>query len=179
MHKRHPHIFSEMQETLRYLVSHVENLETAADERETRLEVQEKIRHVEGAPTVSAGTKRLIDILTAYYALEMRSPEVPGLIVLEEPDMAVHPLLLRRLVEQLRIFTEQDGKPRQFIITTHNPALLNLFEPKEVRIVERNEAGETSVRQADEVLIEKWREQTGDYNLDDLWTTRLLGGVPQ
>jgi predicted ATPase len=98
--------------------------------------------------------------------------------VIEEPDTAVHPLLLKRLVELFRNYTEGEH-PRQFILTTHNPMLLNLFKPEEVRIVERNERGETTVSGVPMDIANIWLETDGAYNLGNLWTTRLLGGVPE
>jgi predicted ATPase len=99
--------------------------------------------------------------------------------VLEEPDAFVHPLLLSRLVEQMRTYVDREGHPRQFIITTHNPMLLNLFNPEEVRIVERDEKGETHVKPVNMDIAKIWLEQDGAYNLGNMWTTRALGGVPE
>jgi predicted ATPase len=59
------------------------------------------------APTISAGTARLLAMLTAYYALDVRLAQIqmPGLVVIEEPDTALNPWLLRNFVEQLRNYT--------------------------------------------------------------------------
>ncbi|MHB8752797.1 MAG: AAA family ATPase, partial [Aggregatilineales bacterium] len=70
-------------------------------------------------------------------------------------------------------------RPRQYILTTHNPMLLNFFEPNEVRIVERDEQGVTTVQPIDLNVAKAWLEEEGAYNLGDIWTTRLLGGVPE
>jgi predicted ATPase len=118
-------------------------------------------------------------MLTAYYALDMRNAEQPGLVVIEEPDIAIHPLLLGNLVDLLRSYTERKGYSRQFILTTHNPQMLNYFEPSEVRIVERDASGVTTVNPVNEKVAEVWRQHDGAFNLGSLWTTRLIGGVPQ
>src|SRR5262249_4836776 len=148
-----------------WLLDHVEKIETVRDERETRFTIHEKTLPGKEAPTISAGTVRLIGILTAYYALEMQDPELPGLLVIEEPDTAIHPLLLRRFVELLRSHVKRADRPRQYILTTHNPMLLNLFEPNEVRIVERNEQGITTVHPVDINVAKVWFEEEGAYNL--------------
>jgi len=170
-------IYSELQKDLRWLLSHIDKTEVEQDDLEIRLMVRESDHSGEKASTISAGTSRLIAMLTAYYALDMRTSDLPGLIVIEEPDTAIHPLLLQKFVELLRGYTEKEN-PRQFILTTHNPMFLNFFKPEEVRIVERDEHGETTVSNVDMDVAKVWLEQDGAYNLGNLWTTRLLGGVP-
>ncbi|SRR5258708_2579229 len=177
MEKTQPEVYDTLQTDLRWLLSHVEKTEAEQDDNETRLVVRETVLKGEKALTISAGTARIIAMLTAYYALDMRTPELPGLVVIEEPDTAIHPLLLQKFVELLRGYTEKEN-PRQFILTTHNPMFLNFFKPEEVRIVERNEQGETTVSNVDMDVANVWLEHDGAYNLGNLWTTRLLGGVP-
>jgi predicted ATPase len=179
MQREHPETYSMLHADLSWLLNHVDKLETVRDEQETRISVHEKVLGGKEAPTISAGTSRLIAMLTAYHALDMRTPQLPGLVVIEEPDTAVHPLLLKRLVELFRNYTDDPDHPRQIILTTHNPMLLNYFEPEEVRIVERNERGETTVSDVPKDIADIWRETDGAYNLGNLWTTRLLGGVPE
>src|SRR5258708_5245699 len=151
MHELHPAVYNEFETDVRKLLGHVATVETERNDRETRFLINEKPLQGNEAPSISAGTARIIAILTAYYALDMRSPELPGLVVIEEPDTAIHPLLLGKLVDLLRSYTEQD-EPRQFILTTHNPQFLNYFEPEEVRVVER-----------DEETVETWVESVPDH----------------
>jgi len=171
-------IYEALQTDFRLLLDHIQELDTIRDEREIRFLIRETVLNGKESPTISGGTSRLLAILTAYYALDMRNPEQPGLVVIEEPDVAVHPLLLGNLVDLLRSYTERE-QPRQFILTTHNPQILNYFEPHEVRIVERDSDGITTVNPVNEEVAETWRKHEGAYNLGSLWTTRLLGGVPR
>jgi predicted ATPase len=176
--KRLDHVFSHFLEDVRSLLSHVSGIEIAQNDTEMEAIVREHMLGGNAAPSISAGTARLITILAAYYALDIFSPELPGLVVIEEPDTAIHPLLLGKLVDLLRGYTERP-EPRQFILTTHNPMLLNYFEPEEVRIVERDERGATTVNPVNKDVADVWKAQDGGYNLGSLWTTRLLGGVPR
>jgi predicted ATPase len=98
--------------------------------------------------------------------------------VIEEPDMAVHPALLKRLVELFREYVSREGYPRQIMVTTHNPQFLNWFEPEEVRVVERDEHGDTSVHEIPTYIKGIWLD-SGEYGLGDVWMTRSLGGVPE
>lgn len=174
MQQQHPEIYKELQDDLRWLLDHVEVIDLQRSERGTRLLVNEKYHPNRDAPTISAGTGRLLAMLTAYYALDMRSPELPGLVVIEEPDTSIHPLLLQDFVEQLRNYVEGEH-PRQFIMTTHNPHLLNYFQPEEVRIVERDEQGFTHVKTVPDDVARIWLEK---HTLGTAWLTRSLGGVP-
>ncbi len=176
MQQARPGLYKELQYDLQRLIPHIDTLETERNDREPRFFVREKPLQGEEAATISAGTARILAILTAYYALDMRSPELPGLVVIEEPDTAIHPLLLGKLVDLLRSYTDRD-EPRQFILTTHNPELLNYFQPEEVRVVERDEeTGETSVDQIPDYIHETWLTE---HQLGEGWLSRVFGGIPE
>ncbi len=176
MRLRFADTYAAFQDDVKWLLDHVAQIETTRDERDTRYTVREAGRLNSEAPTISSGTAHLIAMLTAYYALDMRDAELPGLVVIEEPDTALNPMLLKRFVEQLRDYTEREGRPRQFILTTHNPTFLNYFQPEEVRIVERDAEGYTQVKKVPDHIREIWLDE---YGLGEVWMTRTLGGVPE
>jgi len=177
MRQEEPSVYDELKNDLRFLLPHVTDLDVRRDDRGLRISVMEPILGKKEAPTISSGTARLIAMLTAYYILDMRTPDWPGLVVIEEPDTAINPLLLRNFVELLRTYTERENRPRQFILTTHNPRLLDWLEPEEVRVVERDlETGQTSVQGIPDYIREIWLE---DHKLGDAWLSRVIGGIPQ
>ncbi len=178
MQKTNRAVYDELQSDMRWLLNHVDNLEVETDERETRYDIVEKVLQGQKGPTTSTGTARILAMLTAYYALDLRYPNQPGLLVIEEPDMAVHPALLKRLVELFREYVNREGYPRQIMVTTHNPQFLNWFETEEVRVVERDEHGDTSVHEIPTYIKGIWLD-SGEYGLGDVWMTRSLGGVPE
>lgn len=172
----YPTQYKELQDDLQWLLGHVESLGTESDEHETRFLLRERIFAGKEAPTISAGTARLVAMLTAVYALDMTREKMPGLVVIEEPDTALHPWLLQRFVEQLRTYAAREDHPRQFILTTHNPRLLDYFQPEEIRIVERGEDGYTQVRRIPDHIKDIWLDEFG---LGEVWSTGSFGGVPQ
>jgi predicted ATPase len=178
MQKTNRAVYDELHSDMRWLLNHVDNIEVETNERETRYDIVEKVLQGRKGPTTSTGTARILAMLTAYYALDLRNAKFPGLLVIEEPDMAVHPALLRRLVELFREYVSREGHPRQIMVTTHNPQFLNWFEPEEVRVVERDEHGDTSVHEIPTYIKEIWLG-SGEYGLGDVWMTRSLGGVPE
>ncbi len=176
MQQNHPAVFAELMNDFRWLLAHVEDASITFDGRETRLTVKERPLSGQTAPTVSGGTLRLLAMLTAYYALDMQLPELPGLVVIEEPDTGLNPGLLKRFVEQLREYTRRTDRPRQFILTTHNPAFLDYFQPEEVRVVSRDDKGETHVERVPDSIKEIWLDE---YGLGEVWKTRAFGGLPE
>ncbi len=196
MRNSYPDLYKNLQDDLRWLLNHVDNVEFRRSDRETRMVITEKLStspYNRIALSISAGTARIIAMLTAFYALDMdvqpfqttigkvpkelqvSHAEMPGLVVIEEPDTALNPLLLQNFVEQLRNYVEGEH-PRQVIMTTHNPSFLDLFKPEEVRVVERDEQGYTTVKRIPESVKRIWLEE---YGLGEVWTTRSFGGVPE
>ena len=84
-------------------------------------------------------------LLTAFLALAYS--EQPGMLLIEEPENGLHPSRLRAVVEMLRKLStgEVGTRPRQVILTTHSPLLLNYTKPEEVRIVRRDPVTGTQV----------------------------------
>ncbi len=84
-------------------------------------------------------------LLTAFLALAYS--EQPGVLLIEEPENGLHPSRLKAVVEMLRKLStgEVGTQPRQVILTTHSPLLLNFARPEEVRIVRRDTEKGTQV----------------------------------
>ncbi len=176
MFKVNGDLHQRMQDDLGWMLGHIDTIETIANEREIRIALREKSHPDREAPTVSAGSTRVLAVLGAYYALELKKrAEAPALLVIEEPDTALNPGLLRKFVEQIRNYVEGEH-PRQFIFTTHNPSFLNYFEPEEVRVVGRDEQGFTTVTGIPDHIREIWLDE---YGLGEVWFTNSFGGLPE
>jgi len=175
-----PLVYENFAADAAWLLDHVTSIETERDEYRTSFSIREKQNVKVDAPSVSTGTRRALAMLAANYVLDVENAEQPGLVVIEEPEQALHPLLLDKFVELLRIYVDHDtngNKDRQFILTTHNPAFLDYFKREEVRVVNRDpETGETTVDTIPEYLDETWLDER---SLGTAWTNRLVGGVPE
>ncbi len=170
-----PDKYAQLQDDLQQLMGHIGQVATAQDDRETRFYIQEKNQRRSEAPTISAGTARLVAMLTAYYALDIGPrASMPGLVVIEEPDTALNPWILRDFVGFLRRSVEGEH-PRQFILTTHNPALLDYFEPEEVRLVTRDGQGLSHVHAIPDHLKTVWGDPVA---LGEVWMTNAFGDMP-
>jgi predicted ATPase len=84
-------------------------------------------------------------LLTAFLVLAYG--DSPEILLIEEPENGLHPTRLETVIDLLRsICTGAVGnRPRQVIMTTHSPLLLNYVKPEEVRIVRRDPEQGTSV----------------------------------
>lgn len=87
----------------------------------------------------SDGTQRIAQIIA-----QLLSPRTRCLLI-EEPETAVHPSLLARLLAILDSYSHD----RQIIIATHSPQIVDWCKPEDLRLVERAE-GQTRVRNLDE-----------------------------
>jgi predicted ATPase len=128
------------------------------------------------ASDVSDGTLRILAFLAALY-----QENTPSIICFEEIENGVHPWLLGKLMELLKIVSTEGitGKPVQILITTHSPVLLNYVEPHQVRAVELDDEGKTQIHAlpTDSARFQKALEAY-DGSLGELWFTNVFGGNP-
>jgi predicted ATPase len=110
--------------------------------------------NVSTKPPVSIPSTQASDgamLLLAYLVLVYGN--APDILLIEEPENGLHPSRLRLVIEILRSISigEIGYKPRQVILTTHSPLLLNFVKPEEVRIFDRDEEGATHVTSMNKV----------------------------
>jgi predicted ATPase len=107
----------------------------------------------------------------ALIALLMQpTAEMPSVIILDEPELGLHP----RAIAVLAGLLQAASLHRQVIVATQSPVLLDHFEPEQVIVVER-EGSESVFRRLDRYKLEAWLEE---YTLSDLWDKNVLGGRP-
>ena len=84
-------------------------------------------------------------LLTAFLALAYGN--TPDILLIEEPENGLHPSRLKLVIDILRKIStgEVGNRPRQVLVTTHSPILLNYARPEEVRIFQRDREGGTRV----------------------------------
>lgn len=110
-------------------------------------------------------------LLTAFLALAYS--DTPEVLLIEEPENGLHPGRLKDVIDLLRRMTtgEIGNKPRQIILTTHSPLLLNYARPEEVRIVQRTAEQGTKVTPMKKV--HNIDELLKEFGIGELWY--LLG----
>ena len=104
------------------------------------------------------------------YLILLHGTHTYPFIGIEEPENFLHPNLLPVLAEECRSALQST----QLLITTHSPFFLDRLNPKEVRILWRNDSGYTSVRRASDIEDITNLMETGGL-LGNLWTEGWFG----
>jgi predicted ATPase len=117
----------------------------------------------------SDGTIRFIALATL---LTLPPEMMPPLIIIDEPELGLHPAAIEQLGEMIREAAEHT----QVIVATQSPMLMDQFEPEDIIVVENDEkGGHTTTRRLDDKELRLW---LGDYTLSELWNKNVLGGRP-
>ncbi len=120
-----------------------------------------------GPHALSDGTLRFMCLSTLF----LQPPEyLPATIVLDEPELGLHPYAIALLANMIRSVSEHS----QVILATQSVTLVNQFSIEDILVVDRAEK-ETTFRHLSEEEMASWLE---DYGLGDLWEKNLLGGRP-
>ncbi|MDE1178874.1 AAA family ATPase [Paraburkholderia sp.] len=119
------------------------------------------------AHAMSDGTLRFICLCT----LLLQPWELmPATILIDEPELGLHPYAVNLLADLLKRASEQ----KQLIVSTQSVELLNSMEPEDVIVVDRKDNASTFHR-LDATQLQDWLD---DYSLGDLWKQNVLGGRP-
>jgi predicted ATPase len=114
---------------------------------------------------LSDGTLRFIALTTA-----LLQPNPPSTILLDEPELGLHPYALTLLAELLK----KAATNTQVIVSTQSASLLDNFEAEDVIVVER-EDGASTFKRLSSAELEEWLK---DYSLGELWEKNVFGGRP-
>lgn len=120
-------------------------------------------------------------VLTTLFLLWAGATTPPhGTLLLDDPEVALHPHLMGRRVEFLRSLAngEFTDHPLRVIVATQSVDFVRWVEPSEIRVVEYSNETGTLVHAIPEnetlrTLIDKFQANAGD-----LWYSGALGGVP-
>jgi predicted ATPase len=117
------------------------------------------------ANQLSDGTLRFICLSTL-----LLSPELPKLVVLDEPELGLHPYAIAQLAGMLHSAANRS----QVVVATQSVTLMNQFEMDDLVVVERRDGA--SVFSRPEVdHLQEWLEE---YSLGELWEKNMIGGRP-
>ncbi|MDR3361373.1 MAG: AAA family ATPase [Desulfovibrio sp.] len=118
---------------------------------------------------ISDGSLRFMALAT----LLLQPPDLlPRFIVLDEPELGLHPAAIAELVGMVKIAT----KNSQVLLATQSTRLVDEFSPDELIVVERDEKLNCSVfKKLDSEELSDWLNR---YSLSELWEKNVLGGQP-
>jgi predicted ATPase len=116
---------------------------------------------------LSDGSLRMIALATLLLQAE---EDLPALMVLDEPELGLHPAAIALLGSLVR----KASHHCQIVLATQSAALVDCFEPADVVVVMGAE-GITSFERLDPASLKEWLE---DYSLSELWEKNVIGGGP-
>ncbi|MDQ2730139.1 MAG: AAA family ATPase [Armatimonadota bacterium] len=118
------------------------------------------------ATRISDGTLRYLCLLAI-----LCHPSPPPLICIEEPEVGLHPDMIRSVAELLI----DASTSTQLVITTHSDLLVSALSevPEAIIVCERDENG-TQLKRLDPEMMREWLER---YTLGELWLKGEIGGT--
>ncbi|WP_339136305.1 MAG: AAA family ATPase [Candidatus Electrothrix sp. GW3-4] len=122
-----------------------------------------------GPDQISDGSLRFMALAT----LLLQPPELlPTFIVLDEPELGLHPAAIGELAGIVRAASQKT----QVLLATQSTRLVDEFSAEDVVVVERDEKERCSVfRKLAAEHLQDWLER---YSLSELWEKNVLGGQP-
>jgi tetratricopeptide (TPR) repeat protein len=94
----------------------------------------------------------------------------PRLLVLDEPELGLHPHAIAALAELVKTASRKT----QVLLATQSETLLNHFSPEEIVVVER-QGRESVFKRLKTNELEEWLSR---YAMSELWEKNVLGGRP-
>lgn len=116
---------------------------------------------------LSSGTLRFICL-----AVLLQQTNPPETIVLDEPELGLHPFAIYQLAEMLH---EVASAERKIIVTTQSVTLANQFSLQELALVTR-ENGATTVNRPEPEAYTQWLD---DYSVGQMWENNVLNVSPK
>jgi predicted ATPase len=113
---------------------------------------------------LSEGTLRFLWLATL-----LQSPGLPKVTLIDEPEVSLHPEMLRLLADLMREASDRT----QLVVATHSDRFVRFLDPKELLVCDLDERGCMTTQWADQLDLKEWME---DYTLDQLWSQGILGG---
>jgi predicted ATPase len=120
-----------------------------------------------GPHQLSDGTLRAIALFTLLLQPEA---DLPSLIVLDEPELGLHPSALAVLADLLK----STARHSQLLIATQSAALIDHFEVDDIVTVNLRDGGSTFER----LDPERLKDWLAEYTLSELWERNVIGGGP-
>jgi predicted ATPase len=160
-----PKCKAELRKYLKMFYEQAEDISTRIQGGLIDLRVDEEDGVSIPSSRLSDGTLRWLFLLSL-----LLHPDPPPLICLEEPELGLHPDIIRPLARLLLSASERT----QLFVTTHSDALIDEFSgvPNAVIVCEKHE-GSSVLKRLDSVNLSKWLKR---YTLGQLWRTGEIGG---
>ena len=167
MAKEHPQNFDQITETVRQVAPFFgEFVLKEISAGQTQLLWKDRFSDLIYYPyQLSDGTLRYICLATL-----LLQPNPPSTIIIDEPELGLHPYAIKLLASLLQEAAERV----QLIVSTQASSLLDELSPEQVIVVNQRD-GESILERQDPAKLVDWLKE---YTLGQLWEKNELGGLP-
>ncbi len=118
-----------------------------------------------GPNQLSDGTIRFVALATL-----LLQPHLPELIIIDEPELGLHPFAISILAGLLKSVSYKT----QIIVSTQSVSLIDNLEPEHIIVVDR-ENDQSIFKRLNEKDLEIWLRE---YSIGELWEKNVFGGRP-
>ncbi len=170
LREEHPDVYQVIRKTVQRIAPYFDDFKLSVRrvgaEDQVRLTWKQKgTDYIFSPGHFSDGTIRFICLTTA-----LLQPDPPSTIVIDEPELGLHPEALAVLAGLFRSASTRT----QIIVATQSPALLSEFDPDQVITVDQVD-GASRFSRLDEKDLSVWLE---DFSLGELWQKgNVRGGI--
>lgn len=169
----HPEKFANVTDMVRQIAPFFDGFRlvpsrTRENEGKIRLEWHDRAANPDEnftAHVLSDGTLRFMCLATL-----LLQPNLPRLILLDEPELGLHPAAIGLLAELLRTTSGRT----QILVSTQSVTLVDQLNPDDIIVVDREDGGSVFQRQSADAL----KEWLAEYSMGELWEKNVLGGRP-
>ena len=170
LRERHPGRLQDIVETVRIAAPFFGDFVYRKDVDE-RVELEWYHRDDRNTPLgprqISDGLLRFVCVATVL----LQPPELqPDPIIIDEPELGLHPAALTLLAEMVQGASEA----RRVILSSQSADLVSEFEPEDVVVVNRRD-GESVFERLDSDALQDWLKE---YSVGQLWKAEVVGGGP-
>ena len=168
---KHPIVFARIEKTIQSVAPYILKFilePNRLNEKEIELRWVDRgdLESNFSAYQLSDGTLRFIALATL-----LMQPEPPAVIVIDEPELGLHPFAIGKLAAMIQIAASKT----QIIVATQSPGLISHFSPEDVVVMDKSaEENQTIFTRLNSELLEVWLK---DYTLGDLWERNILNAA--
>jgi predicted ATPase len=171
LQERHTKLFSRIEKTIKSIAPYIDHLilkPNKLNPKEIELRWKEKgdLNSNFSAYQFSDGTLRFIALTTV-----LMQPEPPAVIVIDEPELGLHPQAIQKLAGLLKMAASKT----QLIISTQSVNLVDCFDINDIVTVDRSiDENQSVFKRLDEKNLKGWLEE---HTLGELWERNIINSA--
>lgn len=170
LQQKYPKTLKRIELVVQSVMPYFERFDLAPQELDNKIElVWNDIENPDkyfAANDLSDGSIRFMALATL-----LLQPELPSVIIIDEPELGLHPVAITKLAGMIK---SAAARGCQMIISTQSVNLINHFDADDIITVDRKDS-QSIFKRLDKNALQSWLE---DYSIGELWTKSVINGQP-